>query len=427
MTTATKPNAVNIKTTKVFTSINKAWNEGKKGIFLEGGTYGSKTYSALQFLIHLAQKYNRKLDINVVSESIPHLKGASIKDFFNIMGSIPDKNPFYNITDRIYRESGWKSSIQFLSADNEKALGMRRDILFINEADTLSWEVAVELISRTNMFVIIDWNPRAEFWAHEYYKEKDIIENGVVVKEGKWDPKWAYDHSTYLDALDVIPPGKREDIEDLGRKDPNYHNVYELGLMGKIEGIVFTNFKGQVDSLPDGIQLPYGLDYGFAQDPTVLVKSVVVGDNLYCHQMFYDASALTNDDIAVKMTECGVKGNELILADPSEPKSAEELRRLGFNVQAIDKAFANTAFGIKQVNAYNLYWTKSSVPCIKETRNCHYIRRKEPGTGRSILSDDISHQWSHGMKGMMYSVSTYKGVVQEYRTTVPQRKLVARR
>lgn len=406
MVTATKT----VKTTKVYNSILKAFGEGKRGILLEGGTYSGKTYSALMALMAIAQKAPEPIDINIVSETIPHLKGGCIRDFFMILGERSDINSNYNKTDRIYRRPSWNGVITFLSADNEKALGMRRDIMFINEGDTLYWETARELISRTNVFVIVDWNPRSEFWAHEYYRD---------------DPKWAYDHSTYMDALDVLPIDKREEIEDLGRKDPNYHNIYELGILGKIEGLVFPYFA-QVKELPDGRAF-YGLDYGFAADPTVLVKNVVVGENLYSQQMFYDDSELTNDDIARRMRECKVPSDVLIQADPTEPKSAEELRRLHFNVQAIDKAYANTAFGIKQVNAYHQYWTEDSLECIKEQRNCRYIKKREPNTGRVYLSDDITHQWSHGMKARMYAVATYQDGSIGYRTTTPMRRLVARR
>ncbi len=420
MVTATKK----VKTTKVYNSILRAFGEGKRGIMLEGGTYSGKTYSALMALITIAQEAPKEININVVSETMPHLFGGAILDFFKIMGEREDHNPYYNQTKHVYRRPGWNGILTFLSADNEKALGMRREVLFINEGDTLYWDVAMNLISRTNVFVIVDWNPRSEFWAHEYYKEKDIIENGVVVEEGKWDPKWAYDHSTYLDALDVLPPDKREEIEDLGRKDPNYHNIYELGILGKIEGLVFPFFE-QVDELPGGRAF-YGLDYGFADDPTVLVKNVIIGDNLYSQQMFYDDTALHNDDIARKMRELKIPGDALVMADPTEPKSAAELQRLGFNVQAIDKAYANTRFGIKQVNAYNQYWTEDSLESIKEQRNCRYIKKREPGSGRVYLSDDITHQWSHSMKARMYAVATYRGEPIGYRTTTPKRVLVRR-
>jgi len=404
---------MDIRTTKVYTDILRAWTGGKKGILLEGGTYAGKTYSALQFLITLASEH--KLDIDIVSESVPHLKGGCIKDFFNITGEPQDNNKYYNQTDHIYK--GFKAVMTFLSADNEKALGMRRDILFINEGDTLSWETAKELISRTNVFVIIDWNPRSEFWAHEYYVN---------------DPKWAYSHSTYLDALDVIPPGKREDIEDLGRKDPNYQNIYQLGLLGKVEHLVHPYFK-QIDELPEGHYI-YGLDFGFGPyspqglvggDPTVLTKNVIIGDNLYSKQMFYTRKPLTNDDISRETELLNVSRTDPIYPDPNEPKSAEELRLKGWNVQETEKGPGSVKFGIQKVNQYYQFWTSDSLECIKDQRNYKYIKKKD--SSGEYLSDDTTHQWSHGMDSRRYAVASYKGVTQGYRTTVPQRVLARRR
>lgn len=395
MVTATQ---IRIKTTRVFKEILQAWVDGKKGILLEGGTYSSKTYSGLQALITIAMEATDKIDIDVVSESIPHLKGGCLKDFFNILGEVKENNPNFNQTDHIYHRTSWKGVLSFLSADNEKALGMRRDILFINEADTIPWEVARELISRTNVFVILDWNPRSEFWAHQYYKD---------------DPKWAYSHSTYLDALNVIPPGKRDDIEDLGRKDPNYRNIYELGLMGKIGGLVHPSFK-QVDELPDGFFF-YGLDFGFGPfnpielvggDPTVLVKNVIIGDNLYSKQMFYEHTPMTNDDIAREMTLLKVETNRPIYPDPNEPKSAEELRRKGFLIGETEKGAGSVKFGIKRVNQFNQFWTSDSLLCIKDQRNYSYIKRKDPNSGHTYYSDDTIHKWSHGMDARRYGVAS---------------------
>ena len=386
MTTKTKEVELTLKTTKVYEAILQAMKDGKKGILLEGGTYSSKTWSTLQALIVISMNSSNKLDIDVVSESIPHLKGGCIKDFFNILGEVQENNPRFNQTDHVYRGRGWKGVITFLSADNEKALGMRRDILFINEGDTLSWETAKELISRTNIFVIIDWNPRSEFWAHEYYLD---------------DPRWAYDHSTYLDALDVIPIGKREDIEDLGGKDPNYHNIYELGLLGKIEGLVYPNFE-IVDELPQSAVF-YGLDYGFSADPTVLVKNVLIGDKLYSQQMFYDDSALTNGEIAQRFSNLNIM-REPIYPDPDEPKSAEELRQKGYNVLQSVMGKGSVEFGIQKVNNYYQHWTKGSLECIKEQRNYRYVKDKVTG----LLTDRTTHRWSHGMDARRYAAATHR-------------------
>ncbi len=378
------PDALGMKTTRVFLDVLQAWMGGKKGILLEGGTYSSKTYSALQALISIARGRKDKLDIDIVSESIPHLKGGCIKDFFNILDLNPEKTPNFNKTDRIYRDPATKAVFTFLSADNTKALGMRRDILFINEGDTIPWSSAKELISRTNRFCIVDWNPRSEFWAHDYYMN---------------DPRWAYSHSTYLDAINVIPQGKREDIVELGKKDPNYHTVYELGLLGSIEGLVHPKFE-LVDELPQGDNF-YGLDFGFSFDPAVLTNHVIIGDRLYSDELIYE-TGLTNDEIARRMDLLHVKKNyDEIFADSAEPKSIEEISLKGFNIQPCEKGPGSVEYGINKVNQFYQYWTKRSLNCMKDQRNYSYIADKD---GR--FTEKTTHKWSNGMDSRRYGVST---------------------
>ena len=305
--------AIDIKFSEIYVAIMQAWNEGKRRILLEGGTYSTKTYSALQALYSIASKSPEPIDISVVSESIPHLKQGCIRDFFRIIDEGTENNPFYNKTDHIYRRPGWKGVIQFFGADDDgKVRGPRRHILFINEGNNIPWETARGLDSRTEEFTIVDWNPVSEFWAHEYW----------IGVEGN-----AYNHSTYQDALKdglISPELVANNIEIYKDKDPNWWNIYGLGLPGKIEGLVYPHFD-QVDELPIGTYF-YGLDWGFSSDPTVLVKNVILGDKLYSQEMFYDYLGLTNDQIARKMEMCGVK-NEPIYPDPDEPKSCEEVRR----------------------------------------------------------------------------------------------------
>jgi len=384
---------IRIQTTKVYEAVLEAWDSGKRRILLEGGTWSSKTYSALEALIVIARNSPVTVDISIVSESLPHLKQGCIRDFFNILQESPENNPFYNKTDHIYRRRGWNGVFQFFGVDDDgKVRGPRRHILFINEGNNIPWETARGLDIRTEIFTIVDWNPVSQFWAHEYW----------MGQEGN-----SFDHSTYLDALTVIPKTKIDEIEYYRDKDPNWWNIYGLGLIGKVEGLVYPLFK-QVDVLPDGDYF-YGLDYGFSSDPTVLVKNVIIGDNLYSHQMFYSDIPMTNDDIAREMELLQVSKSDPIYPDPNEPKSAEELRRKGFNIGETEKGAGSVKFGIKRVNSYYQHWTKDSIDCIKEQRNFRYIRKRESNTGREYLSDDTTHQWSHSMDARRYGVASYKG------------------
>jgi len=383
-----------------------AFNAGKRRCLLEGGTSSSKTYGALQAIVLIAQEAIEPLLISVVSESLPHLRRGAIRDFFDIIGESQVNNPFFSRTEFLYFRSGWKGRIEFFGADDSsKVRGPRRDILFMNEGNNIPWETARGLDIRTSRFTIVDWNPVSEFWAHEFWKD---------------EPGNDYIHSTYLDARDVIPRQLVCDIESYRDKDPNWWNIYGLGLTGKISGLVYQADFKQVDALPQGDYF-YGLDYGFSSDPTVLVKNVLIGDNLYSEQMFYSDTPMTNDDIAREMTLLNVSCTDPIFPDPNEPKSAEEIRRKGFNVEDSEKGPGSVKFGIKRVNAFYQHWTKSSLECIKEQRNYRYIKKKEPGGGEEYLSDETTHKWSHGMDARRYAVASHRLVTRRTPVTTNDR------
>lgn len=351
----------------------------------EGGTSSSKTISILQVLILVAQHAKESLLISIVSESLPHLKRGCIRDFQNILGEQFDSN-LYNKSDHIY-DFG-KGKIEFFPADDpSKMRGGRRDILFINECNNVSYESYMELDVRTRLFTFLDWNPVSEFWAHEK----------LIGKPGN-----EYIHSTYKDALWVLPQGVIDTIES-NKNDPNWWNIYGLGKLGKIEGLVYPHFE-QVDELPQGDYF-FGLDFGYSNDPSVLTKNVIIGENLYSQELIYQ-TGLTNDMISNRMTELGVRQHhDEIFADAAEPKSIEEIYRRGFNIKACPKGADSVEFGHQKVRQFKQYWTKDSINCIKEQRNFRYIPDKD-----GKLTDKTTHNFSHGMDSRRYGVIGKTGI-----------------
>lgn len=372
---------MDIQTTRVYEDNAEAWLSGKRRALNEGGTYSSKTWSILQVLILIAQNAKSRLLTSIVSESSPHLKRGAIRDFFNILDESQDNNRNYNKTEKTYTFG--KGIIEFFGADeSDKIRGPRRDILFINEANNVPWETARGLDIRTNKFTFCDWNPVGEFWAHEYWINQ---------------PENAYIHSTYLDAVDVIPKEVVLNIESNKDKDPNWWNIYGLGLIGKIEGLVYHLFN-QVDKLPNQGELIYGLDFGFSGDPSTLTKHKIFGDEIYSQELFYERG-LTNYDICAKMVELGVIKSDEIWADSAEPKSIEEIYQQGFNIKGATKGSGSVEYGHQKVRQYKQYWTKDSTNCIKEQRNFRYIPDKN-----GKLTEKTTHIWSHGMDSRRYAV-----------------------
>ena len=383
-----------ITATRIYEENAEAYLVGKRRALNEGGTASTKTWSILQVLALIAEHTKEPLLISVVSESLPHLKRGAIRDFFKILEESPDNNPRYNKTEQTYTFG--KGVIEFFGADEAaKVRGPRRDILFINEGNNVPWETARGLDIRTSKFTFVDWNPVGEFWAHEHWLERDKTGEYVGTQDN------ALIRSTYQDALDVLSPEVVANIESNRDKDPNWWNIYGLGLLGKVEGLVYPFFS-QVDELPAQGALIYGLDFGFSGDPAVLTKHKIFPGEIYSRELFYERG-LTNQDIASLMGDLGVlKHSDLIIADSDEPKSIEELYQLGFNIRGVKKGPGSVEYGHQKVRQYTQFWTKDSTNCIKEQRNYKYMADKN-----GKLTEKTTHNFSHGMDSRRYAVMDF--------------------
>jgi phage terminase large subunit len=348
----------------------------------EGGTSSSKTFSALQVLNRLCEKRTVPLLASIVSESLPHLRLGAMRDFKNILGDSYDHSAWH-ATEHIYTYRP-DVQIEFFSADNPgKVHGPRRDILFLNEAINIPKNVCDNLIVRTRSKVIIDFNPTGEFWAHEL----------------KGKPGVAWIHSTYLDARDILPPEIIARIEAHKDTDPNWWNVYGLGLVGNVEGLVHPLFT-QCEKMPESGDFEfYGLDFGYSNDVTSLTHHIIQGKDLYSDELIYE-TGLFASHIAKRMDDLGVrKGYAEIFADESRPEAIAEIALAGFNIQRCPKGPESVMLGIQKVNEYWQHWTKRSVNSIKEQRNYRYVTDKD-----GKITNKPIDAWNHSADSRRYGV-----------------------
>jgi phage terminase large subunit len=321
---------------------------------VQGGTSSSKTFTILPLLIAYAIQ-SKGAEISVVAESIPHLRRGAIRDFLKIMEWIgnPIESNWNRSTLTYYFTNG--SFIEFFSADQgDKLRGARRDVLFVNEANNISWEAYHQLSIRTRRFIYIDYNPTAAFWAHT-----ELI--------GKPDTDFAI--LTYRDN-EALEPAIVKEIEaarDKGATSSywaNWWRVYGLGEVGSLQGVVFKEWQ-QVDKMPTNYKWKaYGLDWGFTNDPTSFVEVCEFEGKIYLNEILYETS-LTNSDIAAKLTN--YKQWEII-ADSAEPKSVEDLRRHGFRIRGCKKGADSIRIGLDKMQQQPLMVTSNSLNLIKELR-----------------------------------------------------------
>ena len=258
------------------------------------------------------------------------------------------KEDRWNATDKIYTfETG--SRIEFFSADQpEKLRGARRDRLFINECNNITLEAFEELEVRTKEFIYLDWNPTNEFWFYETVLKRTDVEHIIL---------------TYKDnealSQDII-----NSIEQR-RERKNWWKVYGLGQLGEVEGKIYKDWD-IIDEIPKYARLErYGLDFGYSNDPTAIV-AIYYYDGGYIWDEICYLKGLSNKQIADTLKN---QHQALIIADSAEPKSIDEIKSYGLNIQPAEKGADSIRNGIQLVQEQKISITKRSLNIIKEYRN----------------------------------------------------------
>ena len=366
-----------MNTTNVFSQLLRAES---RYVISQGGTSSSKTYSMLQLLYLIAFK-KQGVHISVVSETLPHLKRGAMRDFFKIL--ITDKlysEKYHDKTNNIYMVGN--SMIEFFSADSgDKVRGARRDYLFINECNNVSFETYNQLEVRTKNQIYLDYNPSHEFWVHEYLLKPEIEHTFI---------KSTYKDNPYLDSNIV------KSIESRRYTDLNWWRVFGEGELGFSESLIFTHWR-QTKNIPEG-NVAYGLDFGY-NHPTALIKVTEHDGRFYAEQLIYE-SHLTNQQLIERLKQLNINRSAEIFADYSRPESIREIYLAGFNIKDANK---DVKKGIDSVKSKELYIHEGSIDLIKELRS--YSWKKD--RNEKLLEEPIK-TLDDACDALRYCIHTWK-------------------
>lgn len=324
-------------------------NCDKEVICLQGGTWSAKTYTTLQTLLERSTTEEKRI-ITIAGQDMPNLKVGPIRQIEQI---ISDNTAFkhqlkkHNKSEFTYLFKT-DSTIEFKSYENfQDAKSGKRDYLFINEGNGFAYEVAKQLMLRTSIQTIIDFNPDSEFWLHEHFK-------------GNPKAQWFYSDHRHNP---FVPQKIRNEIEALAEVDYELWKVYARGMTGKIEGLIYRNWD-IVDEFPEDsfIDRCYGLDFGY-NHPTALVEVGWTETAIYWKELVYE-SKLTTADLINRMRSLNLNKSKQIWADAARPDTIEELSQAGFNIKPADKSVKD---GINSVKSKPLKLYRSP-GLVKEIR-----------------------------------------------------------
>lgn len=356
---------------------------------IQGGMSAGKTYAIMTILVGYAMSYP-KSRITVVGLSYGHLKDGAMSDFKNVMDEAGIwEQPRWNITDSQYTFAN-NSTIQFRSVDKMGARGPRRDVVFVNEANGISYEVFRQLADRSRDFAIIDYNPSAEFWAHTELVKKKADKTSFLIL-------------THEDN-EALKQQERENILEHkpknGEEPSNWWIVYGLGQIGSLEGNVYKGWElaGDADAVEkDARLIRYGLDFGFSNDETALVAVYDRGDKkLGLIEKIYKKGILPSQYCA-ELERAGVDPSVLIVADGARPEIIAEIKRGGYRCIAADKGAGSVLRGIERVSEYQvMYYGKD----LEREYLSYAWRKKKSGE----LQDEPQDGNDHLMDALRYAI-----------------------
>lgn len=341
----------------VNSELYKANSDPKARVYVnQGGTSSGKTYCIMQRLIEIALTEKRSI-ITVVGKDLPNLKVGSMRDMRTILFNSPYlTQSFTENRSENYFIAKNGSIIEFKSyEDAQDAKNGKRDYLFVNEANGITYEVYWQLQIRTKKKIFIDYNPSARFWVHD----KVIGGKGVklIITDHRGNKHLTEEEHRRIESID----------------DKELWTVYARGLTGKLTGLVFQNFS-VVDSMPPISQCKkhgHGMDFGYTNDPTTLIDVRLAMGELWLDEVIYEAG-LTNPEIAVKCKEAGLTRADKIIADSAEMKSIAELKNMGLWVVPAVKGADSVNAGIDIMRRYHINITRRSVNLLKEFTKYKY-------------------------------------------------------
>lgn len=368
--------------TKNFVKVDVAFQKGYTTASLQGSSRSSKTYSIVQWLIR--QCYDvPDTSVSIVRKTMPALKRSVYRDFEEIMidwglwgiGRM-------NKSEFVYRfpNDSW---IEFFSCEDEQKLrGSKRQILFVNEANEISFLEWQQLQMRTTEFSIIDYNPSfsEEHWINQVNEE---------LKTFHWIS--TFKDNPFLEQKVI------DEIESLQWKNKSLWQVYGLGQRAIVEGLVFPKVE-IVSYIPREAERHryIGIDFGYANDPTAIVEVMFWGKKMYIREHCYKTQMLSSDIIReLKKFEWEPE----IISESADPRLIDEIYNAGLDIKPVHKFQGSITAGITKMQEYDICITGESNNIIKEFHNYTYRQDKEG----KWLNEPID-MYNHGIDAIRYVV-----------------------
>lgn len=234
-----------------------------------------------------------------------------------------------------------KRVVRFMGFDDEASLrGYASTHCYLNEADQMTKSAFDQVAPRTTGRIFLDFNPDDEdIWINSELEHRRATDKGdvtVIIS--------SYLDNPFLSAAQV------EEIEYRRDTDPSWWAAFGMGQYASKRGRIFQ-FDVVSEAPRDAPFKGYGLDFGYTNSKTALVKCWENETDIWLQGLLYE-SGLQNHHIVERLGQLGISKKDYIAADHAEPKAIDFIHGSGYNIHNANK---DVEFGISYMKGKRIH------------------------------------------------------------------------
>ena len=350
----------------------------------KGGRGSAKSWFFAGLIVEMA--YCSKVDVVCIRE-VQDTLDQSVKKLIEQTIQRYNLGQHFDVQrDRILSSRGGRiifRGMQDFNAENIKSLeGF--DIAWIEEAQTISQrslDLLRPTIRKDGSQLWFSWNPNSEDDPIEqFFAPENRPESAIIVEAHYWDNPW-------------FPKVLRDEMEHDRKRDPDKYQHVWCGAYRKMsEALVFKNWRVEEFEATRGTTFRLGADWGYAQDPTVLVRAYLQGEREI--RIDYEAGMVgceidQTPDLFDRVPD---SRKWFITADSSRPETVSYMRGHGYpRINSAIKGKGSLEDGVEFLKSYDLIVHPRCTGLIGELKSYAWKVDRLTGKVLPVLEDKNNH------------------------------------
>jgi phage terminase large subunit len=372
-----------MKTPKLNSKYNALGNDTRYFV-VTGGRGSGKSFAVNAFLAFLTMEEGHKIlftrytmtsaATSIIPEFIEKLELYGIREHFSVYkDEIVNKATGSSIMFKGIRTSSGNQTAALKSLQGVTTFVVDEAEELVDEDTFDKIDQSVRVKGKQNRVILI-LNPTTKnHWIYERF----FAMNFVREASNTWKSNVTYIHTTFKDNIDNLSESFLEQLDQIRRRRPDRYTHQILGgWLDKAEGTVFQNWRaGEFNEYSESTV--FGQDFGFAADPSTLIKISVDPDKrvMWVKEMFVKAGLKTQE---ISRLNKRYAQDSLIIADNSEPRMLAEMKETyGINIRPTVKRAGSILTGIALMQDYDIIVDPKSENIIRELNNYVWHHRNE--------------------------------------------------